>query len=59
MSQTLWATSGLRCWPLAIGIGRQQQYHITFYLLVLNFALDAVDGILARALHQVWSPLLS
>ncbi|CAL5219819.1 g1730 [Coccomyxa viridis] len=37
---------------LAIGIGREQQYYIAFYLLVINFALDAVDGILARALHQ-------
>ncbi len=44
---------------LAIGIGRQEQYYISFYILVLNIALDAVDGILARALHQVWSPLLS
>ena len=40
---------------LAIVIGRQQQYYVAFYLLILNFALDAVDGILARALNQVWS----
>ncbi len=43
---------------LAIGIGREQQYYIAFYLLVINFALDAVDGILARALHQVWCSLM-
>ena len=41
---------------IAVAVGRQQ-YYIAFYLLVTNFALDAVDGILARALHQVCSTL--
>ena len=45
---------------LAIATGNQKHYYTAFYLVVLNFALDAVDGILARALHQVrWSPHLS
>ena len=39
---------------IAVAVGRQQ-YYIAFYLLVTNFALDAVDGVLARALHQVCS----
>ena len=45
---------------LAVAAGNQHLYHTAFHLLVVNFGLDAVDGILARALHQVriavWSP---
>ena len=44
---------------LAVVTGKQQQYYTSLYLLVFNFALDAVDGILARALQQVRNPPLS